>query len=298
MAESTMKVQLMGVRGSTPAPGRPFVDVGGHTSCLAVLPMSEDARWLVLDAGTGFRNLAVVLGDRPLSADVLLTHLHWDHMQGLPFLPQADRDDADIALWIPTPSADGSDHVDQDSAALDARSLELLAGAFTPPYFPIRPDELRGEWRFHALRPNQYLLSQRVITVAELHHKGGTTLGMRVAERGRSFAYLPDHAIRTASAEQLASADTLADGVDVLFHGAPYLDREHATAEKFGHSTVGDAVDLALRTHVGRLVLVHHAPGRTDDQVGQILAEAERHVASRRGDLPVQIGTELAVVEI
>lgn len=285
-----MTVQLLGVRGSTPAPGREFVRTGGHTSCLAVLPTEGVPgldRWLVLDAGTGFRNLGAVLLDRPLHAEVVLTHLHWDHVQGLPFLAQADRPDASIDLWIPAP--DGED---------DADALERLARGFSPPSFPIRPDQLRGDWTFHSLHPGARQLAGRRVVVDEIAHKGGVTLGVRVEHAGRSFAYLPDHAVRTATAEELERARALAARVDVLFHGGPYVEAEATTAEAFGHSTVTDAVDLALRAQVGRLVLVHHASYRTDEDMAGVLAEARAHLATADATLPIEVGVEGAVVRI
>jgi len=279
-----MTVQLLGVRGSTPAPGRQFVDVGGHTSCVAVHPATEDDPWLVLDGGTGFRNLAGLLGDTPLHAQIILTHLHWDHVQGLPFLRQSDRDDAQITLWIPSGDGDG-----------DEDALERLAGGFSPPHFPIRPDQLRGHWSFRALDPGDRAIGSRTVSAAEVEHKGGRTMGLRVEDGGRSFAYIPDHAVSTAPVEQLLHADRLAADVDVLFHGAPYLAAEEDTATHFGHSTVRDAVDVAVRNDVGRLVLAHHAPNRSDDQFEQVLTEAQDHVRSLGSDLHVEIGRELAV---
>ena len=92
--EPDVELVLCGVRGSTAAPGEDHVRTGGHTSCVAI--RSSHGRWLVLDAGTGIRRLGSMLGDAPLRGSILLTHLHWDHTQGLPFVPQADRPDADI----------------------------------------------------------------------------------------------------------------------------------------------------------------------------------------------------------
>ncbi|CAN5465843.1 MBL fold metallo-hydrolase [soil metagenome] len=301
----TLQIQLMGVRGSTPAPGDDFSTVGGHTSCLAVLPDSPDGRMLVLDAGTGFRNLAKVLGDSPLRADVLLTHLHWDHMQGLPFLAQADRPDASVELWIPLagvrldepgPAAapDHGEHGDPGAShkPVDDQALELLARGFAPPSFPIRPDGLRGDWRFRALGPGPLPTARYQIHLDEVHHKGGTTLGIRVERDGRSFAYLPDHCIGVASPEQLARAGRLVQGVDVLFHGSQYLEAERATADAFGHCTARDAVDLAHRAGAGRLVLIHHAPHRDDAHIGLVLGEAAARVAELGSELSVEVGTE------
>ena len=118
-----MKVQMLGVRGSTPAPGADFVRYGGHTSCLAITPEDGDRPTLVLDAGTGLRSLTGMLGGDAFDGSIVLSHLHWDHMQGLPFFAAGDRDDARVDLYVP---------------AQDGRSgRDLLAQSLSPPSFPI-----------------------------------------------------------------------------------------------------------------------------------------------------------------
>lgn len=285
-------VHLLGVRGSTPAPGAEFAGTGGHTSCVGLAPASggPEGRWLVLDAGTGFRNLAGVLGGAALDADVVLTHLHWDHVQGLPFLRHADRPDARIDLWIPAASERTS----------DAEALELLARGFAPPSFPIRPDELGGAWRFHAAVAGELATAvpgTRVVA-DEVHHKGGTTFGVRVERAGRSFAYVPDHCVGRASDEDLDRTRRLCSGVDVLFHDSQYLTHERAIADDYGHCTVADAVDLAVTAGAARLVLIHHAPGRDDAAIPAALDEAIARVAHHGAALTVELGREGDVVEV
>ena len=280
-----MKLALLGVRGSTAAPGIEFAGVGGHTSCVAVLPDQRGDPFLVLDAGTGFRGLASLLGDQPLSAHVVLTHLHWDHVQGLPFLPNADRADAVIDLWIP-------------GAGSDAEALDRLARGFSPPHFPVRPDELRGRWVFHALVAGTRTLGGADVTVAEVSHKGGTTMGVRVERSGRSFAYLPDHCLRHATASQRSAALDLARDVDVLLHGSQFLEDERAIADAFGHGTGPDAVELAAGAGARRLVLIHHAPSRTDLDVPLVLAEAARQAGALRFELPIEVGTEGHTIDV
>ena len=132
-----MKLRFCGVRGSTPAPGPDFVRVGGHTSCLAVWPDGSTLPRLILDAGTGIRAVTPLLGGRPFRGTVLLTHLHWDHVQGLPFFRAGDRDDAVVDLLLPDEGVPAA---------------SLLARAMSPPHFPIRPEGLRGTWRFGTVR--------------------------------------------------------------------------------------------------------------------------------------------------
>ena len=182
-----MEIVVCGVRGSTPAPGERFVRVGGNTSCLAV--RAPGGRWLVLDAGTGFRRMADVLDGAPFCGSVLLTHLHWDHTQGLPFLANADRSDAEVHLHLPEQEGRGA--------------ADVLARAMSPPHFPIRPEELVGSWTFEFMAPGVHLIEGLEVTAAEITHKGGRTFGYRISDGERAIAYLPDHAPTIAGTEAL-----------------------------------------------------------------------------------------------
>lgn len=244
-----MRLLPLGVRGSTAAPGAEFARYGGHTSCVAVLPDDGGPPALVLDAGTGIRRLTGLLAGAPFTGDVLLTHLHWDHVQGLPFCRAVDRDDARVSLWLPDPG--------RDAAAVLARSM-------SPPHFPIGPDGLRGAWSFGGLKPGTSVHAGVEVTAADIAHKGGRTFGYRLTSGGRSVAYLPDHAPGPDLPPDLGR---LIGGVDVLVHDGQFLAAERDTAVAFGHSTVDDAIALAVRAGAGRLVLTHHAPDRTDDQL-------------------------------
>jgi phosphoribosyl 1,2-cyclic phosphodiesterase len=274
-----MRVVLHGVRGSTPAPGADFVRVGGHTSCVAVTPDGSDAPTLLLDAGTGLSAVSTSLAGAPFRGDILLTHLHWDHVQGLPFFRAGDRDDAQVGLLLP---AQGS------ATARDVGSAAaLLARSMSPPHFPIRPEELRGDWSFDAVDAGTFSAGGCRVTAVEVPHKGGRTYGFRVEADGASFAYLPDHHPGTDRAPGLR----LADGVDVLCHGAMFTESERAVADLYGHGTLDDALDLARDAQVGRLVLVHHAPTRSDDAVEQLAA-----LLAIGADLPVELGCAGTVV--
>jgi ribonuclease BN (tRNA processing enzyme) len=265
-----MRVLLCGVRGSMPASGIDFHRVGGHTSCLAIEAPGD--RMLVLDAGTGFTRLATELGGRALRGSILLTHLHWDHWQGLPFLPNADRDDAEVSLLLPRQG--------------DASALEVLARSMSPPHFPIGPTGLRGSWSVGSLDDGTHLIEGFEVTAADVAHKGGRTFGYRVSNGQATMAYLPDHAPNIAGAVELEAAEGLVEGVDVLFHGGQFLASERERADAYGHATVDDAVGLAARAGVGRLVLIHHAPTRTDQEVDAMAA------ALADTDVEVVVGCE------
>ncbi len=272
-----MKLVFLGVRGSTPTPGAAYLRYGGHTSCLAVLADGERVPSLVLDAGTGLRDLDGLLGGQPFRGAVALTHLHWDHVQGLPFCPPMDRPDARVELHLPG---------DWDPDAGSGEATALLARAMSPPHFPIGPDGLQGGWRFLPARPGPLASAGPAqVTAVPVPHKGGVTYGYRLDLDGASVGYVPDHAALPdlAAPPDLAAlpdqagpngdpAAALLTGVDVLVHDGQYLPRERATAAAYGHSVVDDAVLLADRYAVGELVLTHHAPGRTDDELDALAA--------------------------
>ncbi|MBM7787643.1 MBL fold metallo-hydrolase [Tenggerimyces flavus] len=248
-----MKLILLGVRGSTPAPGQAFVRYGGHTSCVAVIADGATVPSLVLDAGTGLRDLGTLLCGHAFRGSIVLTHLHWDHLQGLPFTPCVDRADARVNLYFP--------------AALDASPSELVARLMSPPLFPIGPEGLQGAWSFCS--SSSGMVEGFSLTVAEIRHKGGVTHGIRVEQGGRSFAYLPDH----QALPHDPAAVALASGVDVLLHDAQFLSVERRVADLYGHSTIIDALDFAEACGTGELVLLHHAPTRTDDQLDVLAKE-------------------------
>ena len=174
-----MRVHLCGVRGSTPAPGAEFLRYGGHTSCVAISHDDSPVPTLILDAGTGLRRVTPLLGGRPFEGTILLTHLHWDHLHGLPFFRGGDTEGARVTLLIP----------EQDGGTAAA----VLARGISPPHFPIGPDGLRGEWTFGMARPGPLKAEGFTVEAREIPHKGGRTFGYRVSDGHAVLAYLPDH---------------------------------------------------------------------------------------------------------
>lgn len=265
-----MRIDFCGVRGSTPAPGSEFVAVGGHTSCVAVTPDGDEKPRLVLDAGTGIRGVTPLLGGDAFRGTILLTHLHWDHTHGLPFFSGADRDDAEVCLLLP----DGG----EDAAT-------VLRRAMSPPHFPIGPEGLRGKWSFDVIAEGDLSVGGLAVRARAIPHKGGRTFGYRISQDHRSFAYLPDHRPAASGPMRRAAVD-LAQGADVLVHDAQFVAAEREVADGYGHATVDQAVTLAEEAGVGELVLFHHAPTRTDAQLGEIAA------AVRGAGVRVTLATE------
>jgi ribonuclease BN (tRNA processing enzyme) len=230
-----------------------------------VLPDDSDVPALVLDAGTGLRGLADFLGGAAFHGSILLSHLHWDHLQGLPFCPPLDRRDARVDLYLPGASS----------------PRDLLAQVMSPPHFPITPEGLNGTWRFLRSSTGPCVIEGYAVRQAVITHKGGVTHGIRVEGGGVSMAYLPDHSPQI----ECAAALELASGVDVLLHDGQFLPAEQAMADAYGHATVADALAFAGRCGAGRLILTHHAPGRTDDELDLLAKELGPVEIARQGDV-------------
>ena len=257
-------MHFCGVRGSTPAPGAEFLRYGGHTSCIAIGSDGDPAPTLILDAGTGLRTLTPLIGDRPFTGTILLSHLHWDHVQGLPFFAAGDRDDARLTVLLPD-QQDGSD------------ATAVLARSMSPPHFPLGPGGLRGSWTFATISPGESQIEQFTVLVREIPHKGGRTFGYRVSDGHATLAYMPDHCPTALGpgpdghGEYHEAALELAGNVDVLVHDSQLLtQRELATEGRFGHSIADYAVELGGRAGARSVVLFHHRPDRTDDALDEL----------------------------
>jgi phosphoribosyl 1,2-cyclic phosphodiesterase len=279
-----VQIKVLGARGSTPAPGAEFLRYGGHTSCLAVAhdgaPFS-----LVIDAGTGIRRLTALLGGRPYRGAIMLGHLHWDHTQGLPFFGGGDSPGSKVTLYGPEQGG-GND-------------LEtVLSWAMSPPHFPIRPGDLRGSWQFAGLEPGEHEIEGFQVLALEIPHKGGRSYGYRVSDGRATLAYLSDHWPTgmgpgpAGLGEYHEAAVRLVSGADIVFHDAQYTDEELPARGYFGHSCPGYALGLAEAAGAKRLVLFHHDPWRTDDEIDAIVARY-RHAAIR-----VEAGVEGTVVDL
>ncbi len=278
-----MRVHLCGVRGSTPSPGADFVEVGGHTSCVAVAHDGQRPS-LALDGGTGLRRLTEVLDGSPFVGTLLLSHLHWDHIIGLPFFGAGDRPDATVRVLVP----------EQD---IDAR--EAIGRAMGPPLFPIGPDQLRGNWTFETYDEGEFDLDGFRVVAREIPHSAGRTMGLRISDASGSVAYLPDHSPQTAGpghsglGELHPAAMDLAGEADLLIHDAQYTHTELPAKFSWGHAAADYTAHLAEAANVARALLFHHDPWRTDPEV-----TALREDVVERTGVDVGIAREGMVIDL
>jgi len=258
-----MRVTLWGTRGSLPSPGPETTQYGGNTSCVEV--RAADGSLLVLDAGTGIRRLGDAIADEIQRVDLLLTHLHMDHIQGLGFFEPLFRPATEVHIWGPS------------STTLDLRTR--LSRYLSPPLFPVRLRDLPRPPTFHdAVSIGAFRVGPFEIH-AELVCHPGPTVGYRIDADGVSIAYLPDH--EPALGLDAFSGDLdyvpglgLAQDVDLLIHDAMYTAEEYPQHVGWGHSSLEQALAFAGAARAKRLVTFHHDPSHGDEHLDRLFAEA------------------------
>jgi phosphoribosyl 1,2-cyclic phosphodiesterase len=257
-----VKATIWGARGSIPTPGAETARYGGNTSCMQVT--LSDGTLLVLDAGTGIRTLGLALGAIEGPVNILLTHLHLDHIQGLMFFAPCFNPDAEIVIWGP--------------AAQDAPLLERIARYISAPLSPVEVRELPCRVSFREAVSSEWQIGPATVRACSVSHRG-PTLGYRIEDAGASLCYIPDHepALGTpldALEDEWISGLGLAAGADLLVHDAQYTDAEYPNHLGWGHSSLSDALAFARRAEVDRLLLFHHDPRHSDDFLDELTAEA------------------------
>ena len=262
-----MQLLVHGARGSAPVSGPQFARYGGYTSCFEVL--SPDGRHLIIDCGSGLRRLEASLAkrgedSRPFEATVLLTHFHWDHIQGLPFFAPLYRPTTRLHfVAAPPPGFDVAG---------------ALASVLRPPWFPVDFLESGAQLTFQALSDGPLSVGSLEITSSRLEHPGGVT-GYRVAYAGGVLVTATD--VESASEQSQLAVTRFAEGAAVLLHDAQYTPAEYeANRRGWGHSTWRHAARVAADAGVGRLVLTSHDPTRTDDQIAEIVGLASSQFSS------------------
>jgi phosphoribosyl 1,2-cyclic phosphodiesterase len=279
-----VNVRLWGTRGSLASSGPDTVGYGGNTSSVEVCGAGGEV--IALDAGTGMRRLGMAIEPEVERVDILLTHLHMDHIQGLGFFAPLFRPWGEVHVWGPP------------STTLDLRSR--LARYLSPPLFPVRIRDLAARVMFHDVPETPFRIGRFTVTAAPVIHPG-PTVGYRLEEEGAVIAYLPDHEPAlggTSFRPNWTSGFDLARGADLLIHDAQYSADERAERIGWGHSSVEEAVDLARAASAARLVLFHHDPAHDDATLDALSAEAAAHAARVAPGLTVIPGREGEEYEI
>jgi len=261
-----IRVRFNGVRGSTPCAGERYARYGGHSSCVSL--ETDGAPPLIFDLGTGLRPY----GERcegEFHGSVLLSHLHWDHVQGLPFFTPLHREGATLDVYGPR----------QTEGPLG----EVFGRMMRPPFFPITPGQLAADVRFHDTGDDDFPVGLAKVRSRWVRHVG-PTLGYRVDWNGVSVAYIPDHGpgCRPEDPDDYVPHELLelCDGVDLLIHDAQHTNEEYEPKRHWGHCTVDYAVHVARESGAHSLALFHHDPAHGDDAMDDILRGA-RDTAER-----------------
>ena len=274
-----MKITLWGTRGSLASAGPETVRYGGNTSCVEV--RGNDGTILVLDAGTGIRRLGAAIEPEVARVDILLTHLHMDHLQGLGFFDPLHRPDLEVHIWGPP------------STTLDLRAR--LARYLSPPLFPVLLRELPSHPVLHDVPPRRFEVGGFKIS-ADLVCHPGPTVGYRISEGPVSMTYLPDHepalgVWKFPLDPEWTSGFALAAGADLLIHDAQFTDAEYLTHVGWGHSSIQQATEFATGTGVKRLIPFHHDPSHGDEMLDRLLKGARKSSALPFELLPGTEGT-------
>jgi phosphoribosyl 1,2-cyclic phosphodiesterase len=224
-----------------------------------------EAAPMVLDLGTGVRALGdvlqhgTILGGEPLEITALLTHLHWDHVIGLPFFVPAQREGGTFTVYGPR----------QEGPSLD----DMINKMVKPPFFPVGVEQLPGSFDFVEVADDDLAVGPAKVRVREIPHVG-VTLGFRVEAGGASVAYLSDHQQSPDGSSIAPGVLDLCDGADLVIHDAQYTATEYEAKATWGHCTVDYAVHVAAEAGAKKLALFHHDPTHDDKQVDAMLERA------------------------
>ncbi|MFL5574535.1 MAG: MBL fold metallo-hydrolase [Gemmatimonadaceae bacterium] len=275
----SLRVQFWGTRGSIPSPGKQTVRYGGNTPCVEV--RTSDGWLIVLDAGTGIRELGQSLLQRangaPIAGDVFVTHAHWDHIQGIPFFAPIFQRGNRFTIW--------------GAESMATSIARVVRDQMSPVVFPVSFDELEAAIDFREMADGEEYAGagDYVVRAMRVRHPGGA-LGYRFAERnggGRALVYISDNELSPRASydsppdwrRQLVE---FARGAELLVHDAMYTVEEYDHHRGWGHSTYGDAVALAVEAGVRTLVLFHHKPERSDEELDRRVEEC-RAIARTAG---------------
>ncbi|MCY7379396.1 MAG: MBL fold metallo-hydrolase [Gemmatimonadaceae bacterium] len=283
----SLTLRFWGTRGSIPSPGLATSRYGGNTPCVEL--RTAGGRLVILDAGTGIRELGRSLmagaNGEGVEGDIFLTHAHWDHIQGIPFFAPLFHKGNHFTIW--------------GSRSLQTSIDQVVRDQMSPVVFPVSFEELQAQIDFQELAEERRAGVGYEVAAIGVRHPGGA-LGYRFTERnetGGGLVYVSDNELSAVAkydtpAEWRRTFVQFVQGAAVLIHDTMYRAEEYSSFVGWGHSTYEDAVELAIEASVDRLVLFHHHPERTDDEVDRCVASCREMVQARGARLEVLAAAE------
>lgn len=281
-----MKLKFWGTRGSIPTPGKDTVRYGGNTPCVEVRFGND--RLVILDAGTGIRRLgdSLIETGRPVKAFLLITHPHWDHIQGFPFFRPAFIAGNELTII--------------GGQTKDITLRQMIADQMNKIYFPILLSELKAKIEFQPIEEEERRIYDATLKSIFVYHPS-FALGYRLEHEGRSLVYISDNEpFNYDVASSLGNVDEaiietfsgyggspntrisdFAQGADILIHDATYTPDEYADKVGWGHSPFSFTLGIAAEARVKKLILFHHDPAHTDDQIDAIVKTCRDEIAKK-----------------
>lgn len=281
-------LKFWGVRGSIPVPGPSTVKYGGNTACLEL--KSGEGDWLIFDAGTGLK----VLGDamdlsKKYVIHLLISHPHWDHINGFPFF---------TPIYIP-----GNKITVYGPSTFEHTIEEIMNGQMKYTYFPVRTAELLAELKFKDIKEEELVIGNFTIQTVMLNHPV-TCVGYKVKYKGSTFVYLGDNEpyynvyndndpeVIELTKNMNSRLVEFVRGADTIVLDSQYIPSEYASHKGWGHSTTHDAVNLALKAEIKQLFFFHHDPQRSDLELDKIVKHYRDRIAAKGYNLQIDAARE------
>jgi phosphoribosyl 1,2-cyclic phosphodiesterase len=267
-----MKIKIWGCRGSIPSPGCDTNVYGGNTTCVEV--RLEDGTLLIIDAGTGIRCLgnAILEAGGPKKIYLLLTHAHWDHLQGFPFFVPAYMEGYRISV--------------RGGPQVRKYLQTFLAHQMNPPYFPVPFGDLKADFDFQKENGASMTIGDaRILPVVLKHPNGG--YGYKFTENGKTFVFLTDNEIGFDHPDGLPDSEYVAvcRNTDLLLHDGQYTTGEYRITRGWGHSTFPAVTDLAIKAQVKRLGIFHHDPRHMDRDLDRFIEECKLRIFREKSQI-------------
>lgn len=277
-----MKTTIWGCRGSLPSPGLEKNLFGGNTSCIQV---QHKDTCIILDGGSGIQRLGDSIDPKQLKINILLTHLHLDHIMGLGYFKPFYNPECTINIWGPSGSS---------------KSLvKRLRRYFSPPFFPVRLNELPAKVNITEINNSSFIINEVRVKSEYICHPG-PTVGYRLETDASTIAFLPDHEPALGSSHfpdlpDWSSGYNIAKDADLLFHDAQYDNNEYNNRIGWGHSSIADAIKFGELANVKKMVLVHHDPANSDAQLKKMFKKSLEH---KTINFELEMGRENAVFQV